>query len=211
MPEDFIQSIVDLREAEALSLVKMRLDKGEDPLCILEDTRQALQIVGKHFEDGEYFIPELIFSGEIMKEINALIKPHISGETRSEHRGAVVIGTVKGDIHDIGKDMVTFMLEINGFKVRDLGVDVPAEKFVTSAKEIEAQIVALSAFLTSCIGSMKATIVALEEAGIRDQLKIMIGGNFVSDLVAREVGADGWGKDAGAAVQLARVWTNNQG
>jgi methanogenic corrinoid protein MtbC1 len=209
--DDLVQSIVDLREAEAIRIVKMRLDTGEDPLRILDDTREALMIVGQRFETGDYFIPELIFSGEIMKGISALIKPLLTGEIKREYIGTVVIGTVKGDIHDIGKDMVSFMLEINGFKVHDLGVDVSTDRFVTCVKETKAQVVGLSAFLTGCIESMKATVLALQDAGLRDNVKIMIGGNFISDLVCNEVGADGWGIDAGAAVRLARMWTRNEG
>ena len=209
--DELVQSIVGLREAEALGIVKMRLNTGEDPLSILDDTREALMIVGHHFETGDYFIPELIFSGEIMREINALIKPHMTSEIKSEYVGTIVIGTVKGDIHDIGKDMVSFMLEINGFEVHDLGVDVSATRFVTCVKETKAQVVALSAFLTGCIESMKATVVALQEAGLRDNVKIMIGGNFISDLVCNDVGADDWGIDAGAAVRLARLWTQIEG
>lgn len=209
--DDLVQAIIELREAEALGIVKMRLDTGEEPLSILDDTREALMIVGHRFETGDYFIPELIFSGEIMKEISALIKPLITIEIKSEYVGTVVFGTVKGDIHDIGKDMVSFMLEINGFEVHDLGVDVSADRFVTCVKETKAQVVGLSAFLTGCIESMKATVLALQEAGLRDNVKVMIGGNFISDLVCKEVGADGWGIDAGAAVRLARMWTWNEG
>jgi methanogenic corrinoid protein MtbC1 len=209
--DDLVQAIISLKEAEALGIVKMRLDTGEEPLSILDDTRKALKIVGQHFEVGDYFIPELIFSGEIMKEINALVKPHMTSEIKSEDKGIVVIGTVKGDIHDIGKDMVSFMLEINGFEVHDLGVDVSADRFVTCVKETKAQVVGLSAFLTSCIGSMQATVMAIQEAGLRDKVKIMIGGNFISDLVSSEVGADDWGKDAGAAVRLTRLWTKHEG
>jgi methanogenic corrinoid protein MtbC1 len=209
--DDLVQAIIELREAEALGIVKMRLDTGEEPLSILDDTREALMIVGHRFEAGDYFIPELIFSGEIMKEISALIKPLMTSEIKSEYVGTVVIGTVKGDIHDIGKDMVSFMLEINGFEVQDLGVDVSADRFVTCVKETKAQVVGLSAFLTGCIESMKATVLALQEAGLRDNVKIMIGGNFISDLVCNEVGADGWGIDAGAAVRLTRMWTRNEG
>jgi methanogenic corrinoid protein MtbC1 len=209
--DDLVQAIVGLREAEALCIVKTRLDTGDEPLSILDDTREALMIVGHRFETGDYFIPELIFSGEIMKEISTLIKPHVTGDILSEYAGTVVLGTVKGDIHDIGKDMVAFMLEINGFKVHDLGVDVSADRFITCVKETKAQIVGLSAFLTGCIESMKATVMAIQKTGLRDNVKIMIGGNFISDLVCNEVGADDWGKDAGAAVRLARMWARNEG
>lgn len=209
--DDLIIAIVNLNEANALSIVQARLDTGETALNILNDTRTALRTVGEYFESGDYYIPELIYSGEIMKGINNLVKPYIVQDIKSEHAGKVVLGTVEGDIHDIGKDLVAFMLQINGFEVFDLGVDVSAGRFVTRVQETGAKIVGLSAFLTGCIESLKSTVLAIREDSQCEGVKIMIGGNFISDFVCNAVGADGWGRDATAAVRLARMWTGHEG
>jgi 5-methyltetrahydrofolate--homocysteine methyltransferase len=203
---DLVEAIADLREEEALKIVKDRLSAGEDPLKILEEARKGLEIVGNRFASGEYFIPDLIYSGEIMKQITEIVKPLISQTTQVKKLGKVVIGTVAGDIHDIGKNIVVFMLEVNGFEVYDLGVDVPPERFVEKIKETGAPILGLSGFLTLAFDSMKRTIEALKEAGLRDKVKVMIGGGQVTDEVRKYTGADAYGKDAMAAVSLAKAW-----
>ncbi len=207
MAGDLVQAIADLQEDEALKIVKERLEAGEDPLKILEDARTGLEIVGKRFASGEYFIPDLIYSGEIMSQITEIVKPKI-GEVQREAKklGKVVIGTVAGDIHDIGKNIVVFMLEVNGFEVHDLGVDVPPEKFVQKVKETGATILGLSGFLTLAFDSMKRTIEALKEAGLRERVKVMIGGGQVTEEVRKYTGADAYGKDAMAAVTIAKSW-----
>lgn len=207
MAGDLVQAIADLQEDEALKIVKERLEAGEDPLKILEDARTGLEIVGKRFASGEYFIPDLIYSGEIMSQITEIVKPKI-GEVQREAKklGKVVIGTVAGDIHDIGKNIVVFMLEVNGFEVYDLGVDVPPEKFVQKVKETGATILGLSGFLTLAFDSMKRTIEALKEAGLRERVKVMIGGGQVTEEVRKYTGADAYGKDAMAAVTIAKSW-----
>jgi 5-methyltetrahydrofolate--homocysteine methyltransferase len=134
MSGDLVNTLADLQEKEALDIVRDRLNAGEDPLMILNDTRLATEIVGKRFAEGEYYIPDLIYSGEILKGINELVKPRLA-RAEVKRLGKVVIGTVSGDIHNIGKDIVTFMLNSNGFEVYDLGVDVPAERFVQKIKE----------------------------------------------------------------------------
>jgi methanogenic corrinoid protein MtbC1 len=203
---DLVEAIADLREEEALKIVKDRLSAGEDPLKILEEARKGLEIVGNRFASGEYFIPDLIYSGEIMKQITEIVKPLISQTTQVKKLGKVVIGTVAGDIHDIGKNIVVFMLEVNGFEVYDLGVDVPPERFVEKIKETGAPILGLSGFLTLAFDSMKRTIEALKEASLRDKVKVMIGGGQVTDEVRKYTGADAYGKDAMAAVSLAKAW-----
>lgn len=207
MASGLVQAIADLKEEEALKIVKERLDAGEDPLKILEDARLGLEIVGKRFARGEYFIPDLIYSGEIMSQITEIVKPKI-GEVQREAKklGKVVIGTVAGDIHDIGKNIVVFMLEVNGFEVYDLGVDVPPERFVEKVKETGATILGLSGFLTLAFDSMKRTIEALKEAGLREKVKVMIGGGQVTEEVRKYTGADAYGKDAMAAVTIAKGW-----
>jgi methanogenic corrinoid protein MtbC1 len=181
------------------------LDAGADPLEVLEACRNAMEVIGKRFESGDCFIPELILAGEMLGQISEEIKPRLKQETGRQKLGKVVIGTVEGDIHDIAKDIVAFMLDINGFEVTDLGVDVPPAKFVETAKKTGAKIVALSGFLTLAYDPMKATVGALKAAGLGD-VKVMIGGGQVDDQIRKYTGADAYGKDAMAAVALARQW-----
>lgn len=210
MAEDLVTAIADLHEAEALRIVAERLGTGEDPLKILADSRNAMEIVGKRFADREYFVPDLVYSGEILQEITELIKPNIIRATEFERLGKVVIGTVAGDIHDIGKNIVTFMLDISGFEVYDLGVDVPAQKFVEKTQETQARIIGLSGLLTLAFESMKETIDVIKEAGLRDRVKIMIGGGQINEEVRKYTGADAYGSDAMSAVSLAKEWTGNK-
>jgi len=210
MVEDLVTAIADLREEEALKIVEERLGNGEDPLEILADSRNAMEIVGKRFENREYFVPDLVYSGEILQEITELIKPNITRDTEFERLGKVVIGTVAGDIHDIGKNIVTFMLDISGFDVYDLGVDVPAQKFVEKIEETQARIIGLSGLLTLAFESMKETIDVIKEAGLRDKVKIMIGGGQINDEVRKYTGADACGTDAMSAVSLAKEWTGDK-
>ena len=198
--------ISDLKEQEALDLVHKMLADGIDPMNILGDAREGMKIVGERFSSEEYFIPDLIYSGEILKGVAGLVEPHIKKEQDIERRGKVIIGTVAGDIHDIGKDLVTFMLDISGFEVIDLGIDVPIQKFVDTIKETGAKVVGLSGFLTLAFDSMKETIDAIKEAGLRDDLKIMIGGGQIDEEVKAYTGADAFGKDAMEAVKLSEEW-----
>jgi methanogenic corrinoid protein MtbC1 len=204
--EDFINVLADLKEEEALRLVEKRLNAGEDPFKILEDVRRAMEIVGDRFAKNEYFISDLLFAGEILRAITEKIKPKLAGKVETKRLGKVVIGTVAGDIHDIGKNMVVFLLEANGFEVYDLGVDVPPEKFVEKIKETGATIVGLSGFLTLAFDAMKQTVEAVKKAGLRDKVKIMIGGGQITEEVRKYTGADACGKDAIEAVALAKKW-----
>jgi 5-methyltetrahydrofolate--homocysteine methyltransferase len=207
MSGDFVNLLADLKEDEVLKLTKKRLDAKEDPMKILEDSRKGMEIVGKRFADGQYFLPELVFSGELLKEINELVKPQLKGAaTQSKRLGKVVIGTVAGDIHDIGLNIVDFMLDVNGFEVTNLGVDVPVDKFVKAIKDTKAPILGLSGFLTPAFDAMKETVEALEKAGLRKNLKIMIGGGQMDDEVRKYAKADAYGKDAMAAVSLSKKW-----
>ena len=165
-----------------------------------------MEIVGKCFESGEYFLPQLIMAGEILKQISGLVKPHIKGETHSKNLGRVLMGTVQGDIHNIGKDIVSFMLEVNGFEVKDIGIDVAPEKFVEDIKDFRPQVVGLSGLLTLAFDSMRNTVQAITEAGLREQVKIMIGGGQTSEKIREYSGADGYGEDALIAVRLAKEW-----
>jgi methanogenic corrinoid protein MtbC1 len=206
MAENLVNALADLKEEETIKIVKDRLNANEDPLKILGDARKGMEIVGKRFADSEYFIPDLVYSGEILKAVTELVKPKLTQATESKKLGKIVFGTVAGDIHDIGKDIVVFMLDVNGFEVYDLGVDVPVQKFVDKIKETGAPVVGLSGFLALAFDSMKETVEAIKAAGLRDKVKIMIGGGQMSDEIKKYTGADAYGKDAMAGVTLARKW-----
>jgi methanogenic corrinoid protein MtbC1 len=206
MAGDLVNLLADLKEQEALKVVKERMAKGEDALKILDDARKGMEIVGKRFAASQYFIPDLVYSGEILKGVSELVKPKLTKAVGTKKLGKVVFGTVAGDIHDIGKDIVVFMLDVNGFEVYDLGVDVPVQKFIDKIKETGAPVVGLSGFLTLAFDSMKQTIEAISKAGLRDKVKIMIGGGQMSEDVRKYTGADAYGKDAMAGVTLAQKW-----
>jgi methanogenic corrinoid protein MtbC1 len=203
---DLSKALSDLREEEVLATVADRMKAGADPMAILDEARRGMETVGKRFADGEYFIPDLVYSGEILKKINEMVKPKLVGRGGTKRGGKVVIGTVAGDIHDIGKDIVVFMLDVSGFDVLDLGVDVPADRFVTTIRESGAPIVGLSGFLTLAYDSMKQTVDAIKAAGLRDKTRIMIGGGQITAEVMTYTGADAYGKDAVEGVSLARKW-----
>jgi 5-methyltetrahydrofolate--homocysteine methyltransferase len=196
----------DLKEPEALQFVEKALAEGVDPAALLEEAREGMAIVGQRFAKEQYFIPDLIFSGEILKGIVSMLEPRLKKGKEQKRLGKAVIGTVAGDIHDIGKDLVVFMLDVSGFEVLDLGIDVPAQKFVDAIKQSGSKIVGLSGFLTLAFDSMKETIDAIQKAGLRDKVKIMIGGGQIDEQVRRFTGADACGRDAMAAVQLAKGW-----
>jgi len=206
MAKGLVELMSDLMEEEALAFVKEKIAQGADPNQILDDARSAMEVVGKRFESCEYFIPDLMMAGEILKEISELVKPLMVKEKGAQKSGKVIIGTVAGDIHDIGKDIVTFMLDVSGFDVLDLGIDVPVETFVAKIKEFQPQVVGLSGYLTLAFDSMKQTVEAIDKAGLRDKVKIMIGGGQIDDEVRKYVKADAYGKDAVAGVQLAKKW-----
>lgn len=202
------QLLSDLKEPEALAYVDQALGEGTAPEDLLEDAKEGMSAVGDRFASGDYFIPDLIFSGEILKGVVQKLEPKLKAATgkEAERLGKVVVGSVAGDIHDIGKDLVVFMLDVNGFEVTDLGVDVPVQKFVDAVKETGSTVVGLSGFLTLAFDSMKETVDAIAEAGLRDKVKIMIGGGQIDDQVTKYTGADAYGTDAVAAVKLAKGW-----
>lgn len=205
MSQELIGAIVEMREDEARRIAQEMLDAGMDPLVVLDDSRQAMEVVGQRFESGNCFVPELILAGKMLGEISELIKPHLQPEVSQPKLGKVVIGTVEGDIHDVGKDIVAFMLDVNGFEVTDLGVDVPAARFVQTAQDSGAKIVALSGCLALAHESMKATVEALKDAGL-DGVRVMIGGGQVDSQICDYTGADAFGKDEMTAVNLAVAW-----
>jgi methanogenic corrinoid protein MtbC1 len=203
--DELTNAVVELREDDALAIVDRLLGAGADPIGILDDSKKAMEVIGEQFASGEAFIPELIMAGEIMQEISAKLRPHLADSPGSGNLGVVVLGTVEGDIHDIGKDIVATMLDIAGFEVVDLGVDVKVQRFIETAREKNAAIIAMSCLLTSAIDSMKRTVAAAREAGL-DGTRIMIGGAPVTEQIVAFTGADGFGKDAVEAVELAKTW-----
>jgi 5-methyltetrahydrofolate--homocysteine methyltransferase len=207
MSDELVDAIADMRDEEAIELAGRLLDGGTPPAKILEDCRKAMAIVGKRFEDEEYFIPELILAGETLRSISEIVKPRMAGGGETAKNGRIVLGTVQGDIHDIGKDIVSFMLDVNGFEVFDLGVDVAPETFVAKVREVHPEVVALSGFLTLSFDAMKETVEALEKADLRDGVKIMIGGGTVDNNVREYSRADAYGDTAADAVKLAKGWT----
>jgi methanogenic corrinoid protein MtbC1 len=207
--QNLVEWLADMREDEAFALAKkMLLEDGADPLRVLELCRNAMDIVGKRFEQGEYFLPELVLAGEMLENIGAIAKPLIKQKPGEEPKklAKVLIGTVHGDLHDIGKNIVTFMLDINGFEVKDIGVDVPVDTFLDEIKAYRPDIVGLSGFLTLAFDSMKETIEAMQNAGLRERMKIMIGGGQVDAAVCNYTGADAFGTNAVDAVSLCKGW-----
>ena len=197
-------AIVDGNAGKAKSITQTALDENVDPQEILNKYMfPAMDEVGRRFETNEYFVPELLIAARAMKGALALIKPRLTA-TGAKPIGKVAIGTVKGDLHDIGKNLVAAMLEGGGFEIIDLGVDVTPDKFVAAVKEKGATIIALSALLTTTMPSMKTTIEGLREAGVRTQVKVIIGGAPVTQKYADEIGADGYSDNASSAVALAR-------
>lgn len=188
----------------AREVTEKALAAGADPLTLVNQYMiPAMAEVGRRYECNEYFVPELLISARAMKASLELIRPLLVASGR-EPAGRVAIGTVKGDLHDIGKNLVAAMLEGGGFEVIDLGVNVAPEQFVAAVKEKKAQIVAMSALLTTTMPSMKSTIEALEAAGVRDQVKVLVGGAPITQRFADEIGADGYSENAPGAVTLAR-------
>jgi corrinoid protein of di/trimethylamine methyltransferase len=188
----------------ARSTAEQALLEGTDPQKLLDDFMiPAMDEVGRRFEANEYFVPELLIAARAMRGALEVIRPRLV-ETGAEPVGRVVIGTVRGDLHDIGKNLVAAMLEGGGFQVIDLGVDVSPEKFIAAARDANAEIIAMSALLTTTMPGMKTTIDAIQAAGIRDQVKVMIGGAPVTQRFADEIGADGFSDNASGAVRLAR-------
>jgi 5-methyltetrahydrofolate--homocysteine methyltransferase len=202
MASELTMAMADLEEEKVQGLVKAGLAAGVSPNQLLEECREGMTLIGKRFESGEYFLSDLIMAGEIFKTAAAELTAH--GGSGGPTKGKVVLGTVKGDIHDIGKDIVVTMLRGANYEVTDLGVDVPAAQFVEAARASGATVVGLSGLLTISFDPMKETVAALKAAGL--PVKVMIGGGPVSESVREYVGADALGLDAQAAVALVEQW-----
>jgi corrinoid protein of di/trimethylamine methyltransferase len=200
------QAVIDGDDEEAAALAQQGLDEGVDPLeAINKGFTPGMDVVGELYATGEYFLPDLILGGEAMKAALGVLEPALqaAGQER-EVLGKVVLGTVKGDIHEIGKSLVGSMLAANGFEVFDLGIDIEAEVFVAKAREYDADIVALSALLTTTMLHQRDVIEHLSEAGMRDKVKVMVGGSPVTQSWADQIGADGFAEDAANAVTVAK-------
>ncbi len=201
---DIAEALADLEEERAAELVKGKIEAGTDPMSILDECRQGMDIVGERYRAGDYFLSELIVSGEIFKDSMKLLEPHLKAHADAGPLTGIVIGTVKGDIHNIGKDIVAVLLKGAGFEVHDLGIDVAPQAFVDKLKETGAQILAMSGLLTPSFDSMKETVEAVKEAGLRDRTKVVIGGGVVTDLVQRHTGADAFTDDGLEGVDICR-------
>jgi corrinoid protein of di/trimethylamine methyltransferase len=203
--ESLTQAVIDGEEEEAEALVKQALEQGVDPLaCINEGLMKGIEEVGELFSNGTYFLPELIQGAGAMKAALEILEPHLVGKEQRQVVGKVVLGTVAGDQHEIGKTLVGTMLTANGFQVFDIGVDRKADDFVAAIEEHGADIVGASALLTTTLLENKRLIDSIVEAGLRDKVKVIIGGAPVTAEFAKEIGADGYADDAIAAVNVAR-------
>ena len=198
--------IADLDEDAVLALVKERLAAGANPLQIIDECNAGMRLVGQKYENGEYFVSGLIMSGEIFREVVEMAQPLLKNRADDKSSGLVLIGTVSGDIHDIGKNMLGMLLACYGFTVIDLGVDVPAEDFAQKAIEISPDIVGLSGLITASFEKMKETVTVLREkaAAANVTFPILIGGGMIDEQVCRYVGADYWQKDAMSGVRLCQ-------
>jgi len=201
---DFVNALVDLDETSCIDILKRRIAAKEDPMQILEDIRRATDTVGKRFEEGRYFVSDLMMAGEILSQAMALLKP-VFGEHKVQSRGTILVGTVEGDVHDIGKNIVSALLEAEGFEVIDIGVDQPPAVFIKAIQEHHPKVVSMSGLLTEAIESMKKTVDAIKAAGLRDQVKIIIGGGRCDEEAKEHTGADDWADDAAVGVRKIKA------
>ncbi|OGR13205.1 MAG: hypothetical protein A2277_14245 [Desulfobacterales bacterium RIFOXYA12_FULL_46_15] len=206
MPDTLKDAVIHMREEEAMEIAVKLLDKGTDPLKILNVCTEAMEEVGKKFEAGIYFLPELMMAGEMLKQISEKVKPMIKNPQDRKKSGKVLIGTVLGDIHDIGKDIVGFLLDVNGFEVRDIGIDVAPSAFVEEIRVFKPDVVGLSGLLTLAYDSMKDTVQAITDAGLRKDVKIIIGGGQMTDKIKAYAGADACAKDAMDGINIIKEW-----
>lgn len=203
--EKLSQAVIDGEPEKAAELAEQALAHGLDPLeCINQGLTVGMDKVGEMFASGEYFLPDLIIGGDAMKSALAVLEPALMGDQKRDIRGRVVLGTVEGDLHEIGKTLVGTMLTANGFEVMDIGIDQPPSEFVAAVQETNANIVGASALLTTTMLQQKKIVEALSEAGVRDKVKVLVGGAPVTQSWADEVGADGYAEDAISAVALAK-------
>src|SRR6056297_1973043 len=204
MKKDLINAIAELEENKSLNLVKKQIDNGATPLGIVEQCRKGVEIVGKKYSNGEYFLSDLVMSEEILKGIIDIISPFFPDNENEDEDIDIVIGTIEGDIHDLGKNIVIYLLRSAGINVLDLGVDVKAKEFLEAIKKTEAPLLGISVLLTFSIGYVKKAIELFEEEGLRDELIILIGGYPVNKEIQKFTGADYFELDADKAVELIK-------
>lgn len=203
MEQTLEDAFLRMKRQEGIAYVEKALGSGTDPFEILKICRNCMEEVGKRFETGEFFLSELIYSAQVFKEISAILEPQlIANQMSAESSGKVVFGTPKGDIHDLGKDIVITLMRAQGLSVYDLGVDVPPEKFIEKLQETGASVLALSALITPAFESMRQTIALLDQYGLRENIFVIIGGGVVTELVRQEMGADAWTMDPPEGVRL---------
>ena len=210
--QDLVNAVVELMEEEALELTKKYLAAGKSGKEVFAAYQQGLAEIGKRFEDKEYFVPELILSGELMQAGSELIKPYLTADSGGDEKkmGKALIATVEGDIHDIGKNIAGMMMDIAGLEVKDLGVDVPVQTIVDEVKNWRPDILGLSGLLTLAYDPMKAVVEGLQAAGLRDQVKVIIGGGQTDEHVCKYVGADIFATDAMVNVTYAQKWLGGE-
>lgn len=196
-----------MKRQEAIDLVEKEFRSGADTFAIIKECREAMEEVGKRFETGEFFLSELIYSAEVFKTVSAILKPNLmSSRAVEESKGVVVFGTPRGDIHDLGKNIVITMMKAQGFTVHDLGVDVSPERFIEKLQEKEAHILAFSALITPAFASMRETISLLADKGFRNNTFVIIGGGVTTGFARKEVGADAQTLDPTEAIRLCRQY-----
>ena len=211
MLEDIQTLILDMTDVEELKrVINGYLASDVDPLDIVDVLRQTLEAVGDKYEQGEFFLSELIMTGYLASEVANLLKPHLLKAQRTA-LGTVVIGTVKGDVHDIGKNIVIMMLDAAGFEVIDLGVDVPTERFVEAVQTMKPDVLGISALLTSTIDRVKEVVDALETNGLRDRVKVIAGGRPITRAFVEQIGADGYAEDSVKAIRLVKDLVEGKG
>ncbi len=198
------EAIANLNESEVARLVSEKIDAGVEATYILDECRRGMDIVGQRYKEGEYFLSELIVSGEIFKNSMKILEPYLPSEGSKDKLAKIVIATVKGDIHNIGKDIAAMLLKATGFEVYDLGVDVAPNTIVDKLIETEAQILGMSGLLTPSFNSMKISVEAVAEAGMRDKVKIIIGGGIVNEMVAKHTGADAFTNEGIKGVDICK-------
>jgi methanogenic corrinoid protein MtbC1 len=210
MKEKIKSAFLSMKRSEAIEVVREAIKSGEDPFVILSVCREAMEEVGKRFETGEFFLSELIYSAEVFKQVSDILEPRLlEGLDESAFQGVVVFGTPLGDIHDLGKNLVVTMMRAQGFKIYDLGVDVPPQKFIDEIQRTEAPILAMSALITPAFVSMAEVISLLKEKGLRERTFVIIGGGVTTEFARKEVGADAQTLDPTEAIRLCREYTKS--
>jgi len=210
--EELKRALLGMKRQEVIDIVRRELDADTDPLDILTACREAMEEVGRRFETGEFFLSELIYSAEVFKAVTALLEPGlVEGRRADASRGAVVFGTPKGDIHDLGKNIVITMMRAQGYTVHDLGVDVPPENFVSGIQKTGAPILAMSALITPAFAAMKQVISLLEQKGVREKTFVIIGGGVTTEFARKEIGADAQTLDPTQAIRLCGDFIQGRG